>query len=372
MTPLDAALIAIDEFHPADADQEIIKAKCRGLMIGYASRWNDTGWLTHSVEEVFQLPLVNPETGRASKTFQQAGKFDGIVEHSGKRYLLEHKTTSEDITDPNAAYFRRLVIDSQVSGYVLAKWQQGLKLDGTLYDVIRKPGIRPKEIPRADLQQILQTRTYFGYEVSVETQNRLATEIKPRECGELYAMRLAAETLENPDKYFQRRVIPRLDSDITEYAQELWDVSQSILDARRKEAHYRNSGACMDWGSPCRFLGICSGYDSPDSERWKVAPNVHDELPIVDGRDVLTNSRVKTFQTCRRKHYLHYELGIRRVDDEDKEALVLGSLLHKGLEAYWSQLKGTQDDYSETAAVCTEQATATAGSQAELLGGGEN
>lgn len=363
MKPLEAALVAIDEFQPVDADQEIIKAKCRGLMVGYAHRWDDSGWLTHSVEEVYKLPIINPESGRPSKTFEQAGKFDGIVEHSGRKYLLEHKTTSEDVSDPNASYWRRLTIDSQVSAYVLAKWQQGTKLDGTLYDVIRKPGIRPKEIPKADLQQILQTRTYFGYEVSLETQNRLITEVKPRECGELYAMRLASECIENPDKYFQRRVIPRLDSDITEYAQELWDVGQSIMDARRKEAHYRNSGACMDWGSPCRFLGICSGFDSADSDRWRVAENVHDELPITNGRDVLTNSRIKTFQTCRRKHYLHYELGIRRVDDEDKEALVLGSLLHKGLEAYWSQLNGvTNDHHSEAAAVCTEQATANADS----------
>ena len=365
MTALESALATIANFNAPDDESQVIAAKVRGLIIGYDARWRDTAWETISVEEVFHLPIVNPETGAKSRTFVQGGKFDGIVRRDGREYLLEHKTTSEDIADPNATYWRRLTIDSQVSSYVLAKWQQGSKLDGTLYDVARKPGIRPKEIAKAELSHLLTSRTYCGFRVSEEIQNRIALgdKTKVRECPELYAMRLARETLDDPDKYFQRRMIPRLDSDITEYAEELWEVGQSIISARGREAHYRNSGACMEWGTPCQFLGICSGYDSPDSDKWQRAEHVHDELPIVDGIDsktILTNSRVRCFQSCRRKHLYRYELGLRRVEEDEKESLVLGTLWHRALEAWWLQFqKGNHEHSSSTVAVGTEPTATT-------------
>lgn len=369
-TALDGALAAIAAFDAPDDDSKLIQARAKGLMIGYDHRWKDAGWQTLSTEEVFHLPIINPETGAKSRTFTQSGKFDGIVARDGRTYLLEHKTASEDIADQASQYWRRLAIDSQVSAYVLANWQQGRKLDGTLYDVIRKPGIRPKEIPKAELQHILTSRSYCGYEVPEEIQTRLIGTVKPRECAELYAMRLAAECIEEQDKYYQRKVIPRLDQDISEFAQELWDVGQSLIDARNKTAHYRNSGACIEYNSPCRFLGICSGQDTPDSDRWrKASGNVHAELPDIyenGGLNVLTNSRVRTFQSCRKKHYLHYELGIRRVDDEEKESLILGSLVHSALEAWFNFFKEKSNECCQNAAAGTELATENTAAQAEL------
>lgn len=49
--------------------------------------------------------------------------------------------------------FRRISpqIGTQISGYLLANWLQGWKLTGVLYDVIRKPEIRPKARPQGDV-----------------------------------------------------------------------------------------------------------------------------------------------------------------------------------------------------------------------------
>ena len=97
----------------------------------------------------------------------------------------------------------------------------------------------------------------------------------------------------------------------------------------------------MNYGSPCVYLGICSGYDTPDSEKWQRKGNVHVELPTLqgDGRDVLTNSRIRCFQTCRRKHYYQYELGIERIDEEEREALYFGNCWHTAQEAYFNALR---------------------------------
>ncbi len=301
-------------------------------MVGYDAKWRDVEWETVSTEEMFHLPVVNPETGATSRTWTHAGKKDGVVIYppSGKRYLLEHKTCSEEIADPGASYWKRLVIDSQVSGYMLAEWQNEQKLDGTLYDVIRKPLTRPKKITKALQKIMIQQGTYLNYEVPKEYR------LLEIENTALYEMRITDEVLANPEKHYQRRTIPRLDDELLEYAGEIWDLGKDILDARNRNKHYRNSDACMTWGTPCEFLSICSGHDSIDSDNWKKRDSIHTELEgLEDPQSVLTNSRIKCFQTCRRKHFYRYELGITRNTEEEREALYLGSVFHEALRAWW-------------------------------------
>jgi len=365
---LHNAIDAINNSVGEDEASQLIGAKVRGLICGYDAHWGPNNqWETESAEEVFHLPVINPESERPSRTFTQAGKFDGIVQHNGRHYLLEHKSTSDDIADPDSPYWRILEIDSQVSAYCLANWQSGRKLDGTVYDVIKKPGIRPKEIPKAQRAMIVAHREYCGTECSVEAALRIAGG-EERECLELYEIRLAADAIENPQKYFQRRIVPRLDGEILQYAKELWDVGQAIIHARREDSHFRNSGACLTYNTPCDYLGICSGHDHPESDKWKKTDNVHPELPILGnegGRDVLSNSRIKCFQTCRRKHFYRFELGIQRVSEEEREALYFGSLLHVGLEAWWlSFMKGGANAPSNSAQPAVNAAAGCA--QAEL------
>jgi len=366
MNALTNALNAIDR-HSKD---ELIAAKVRGLMIGYDARWASSPCKMIGVEEVFHLPVVNPKTGKSSRTFTQSGKFDGVLEIGGRNYLLEHKTTSEDIADPDAPYWGILDIDSQVSSYALANWQMGRKLDGTIYDVIRKPGIRPKDISKAQQKLIVSHREYCGFEVPVEIALAVS-QGQERECCKLYEIRLAAETLENPEKYYQRRIIPRLDDDLAEYAAEMWDVGQSLLHARQNNAHYRNSGACMNYNTPCTFLGVCRGYDSIDSDKWKRKELRHSELPVEfddGGLNVLTNSRIKCFQTCRRKHLYQYEMGVERIDAEEREALALGTLMHHGLEAWFKTfMKGGADAPSSENSSAVNAVAGESAEQQELF-----
>lgn len=54
-------------------------------------------------------------------------------------------------------------------------------------------------------------------------------------------------------------------------------------------------------------------------------------LPQLKGADLLTHSRVRCFQTCQRKHYFRYELGIRRIGDS--RPLRMGKAVHIGLDS---------------------------------------
>src|SRR6185437_6008459 len=212
--------------------------------------------------------------------------------------------------DPNATYWRQLAIEGQVSHYMLLEWLNGNKIDYAIWDVVHKPSISPKLLAKKDAEAVTIIKKYYGLALTGSDIEEFIT--AGRETPLMYSARLASDcTAERPEWYFQRRSVPRLSSEIREYAEELWDHSQDMILARRNDRWPRNSGACMTYNSSCKFLGICSGHDSADSANWKLKQWVHSELPLLadgNGNDILTNSRIRTFQTCRRKHQLQYEL----------------------------------------------------------------
>ena len=332
--PLECALASID----ADVENWSSAAMARGLLRGYDSQWRESqrDMRLLSMEQMLQASLVNLNTGAPSRTFRMAGKIDKLCELSSRRKILvDHKTTSMEIENPDSTYWSQLVIDSQPSHYELLLHLNGIQIDYVLWDVIRKPGIRPKKLSKADATAVSSLHEYAGFRVS-ESGSRVSSDM--RENAELYEHRVARESIDNPTKYFARRNAKRTNDELAEYGVELWDVATEMREARNHGRHYRNAGSCFNYGSPCRFLGVCSGHDTVDSDNWTRAEQVHNELDVNgDGKDLLTNSRLKCFQTCRRKHYYEYELGVRKVDEEEREALYFGTMFHAALDLYWER-----------------------------------
>lgn len=343
-TALQAALDAINAAIPDTADDsaQLVAAKCRGLMRGYDARWRDAGYVTVEAEKVLRCPLYNPETGAKSRTFELGGKLDVIARYEDRLVLIDHKTTSVDIQDPDAPYWRQLVVEGQASHYGILGWANNLKFDATIWDAIRKPSISPKKLTKAERAHVLANQRYYDTTISRKSLEIVMGE--ERETLEMYEARLAHDcTSERPEWYFQRRPVPRVDHELLEYAQQLWDLSQDIIATRQHDRHHKNSGACMLYGSPCKFLGVCSGHDSIESENWTKKQFVHNELGElgVVNLELLTNSRLRTFQTCKRKHLYEYDRAVERVNEEEKEALFFGTAMHFGLEAWWLHFKET-------------------------------
>lgn len=335
--PIKAAFQAISDAAGVSPDRQLIAAKCRALMLGYDSRWSHQAYRLVASEHTIQSELWNPDTGHRSRTFKLAAKVDKLAIDGNRLILFDHKTTSEDIADPNSTYWRQLVVEAQASHYMLMLWLNGQKADMAVWDVIRKPQIAPKQITKAEMQRLVITREYFGFAVSDDAI--FSAQKEGREDYELYQYRLAHDCMvERPERYFQRRPVPRLDNDLIQHARELWAHGQELIWARAHDSHLRNSGACMTYNTPCRYLGVCSGFDEIDSQNWRKKQQVHNELTIDgDGRDVLTHSRIRSFQTCRRKHQFDYEIGVQRVDEEESEALYFGNLMHLALDAWWKK-----------------------------------
>jgi hypothetical protein len=76
---LEAAIAQLDQVHPKTKEPMPHSfALERAMMIGYHARWKSPGDVVH-VEKEFRMPLVNPESGVASRTFEIGGKIDKIV-----------------------------------------------------------------------------------------------------------------------------------------------------------------------------------------------------------------------------------------------------------------------------------------------------
>lgn len=329
---IQASLDRINELAQGD-DNAVMRAKLRGLMRGYAHRYAKDAFNVTGIERTVSSDLYNPATKAMSRSFRIGGKIDLTINEDGRDWIMDHKTCSEEIADPNAPYWRQLIVESQHQHYMLLEHLNGRRVDGAIWDVVRKPGIGPRQITKAERAQIATTGTWFGD----------PAQPKDRETPEMYEARVAWTCTEiEPERYFQRRRIARLDHGLIEYAGELWQHSQDLLWARRQSSYPRNSGACMNYGRPCQYLGICSGYDDETSANWQRREWVHPELDSDggDGRDLLTNSRIRCFQTCRKKHLLQYELGVERVEREDIETLRFGTIWHAALEVWFESLKG--------------------------------
>jgi hypothetical protein len=344
MSPLEAAISIVN----AEPEYTIRQATIRAMLVGYdhryADNWNQ--FQIHQVEEFISSPLFNPATQAKSRTFINGGIIDVEMEDERGHGIMDHKTTSESIDDPDDTYWKVLTVESQLDHYLLLKH------------------IRPRALTKAEQAQLKAEGTYFG--APFQPAYVAAALADGRESLPLFEARLISEAIENASRYYQRRRITRLGNQILTYAEELWDNGQELIQARRNERRGRNSGACMNYGRACMYLPICSGHDTVDSGNWRPKAYVHGELPVFNdeqgGRSILTNSRIRTFQLCRRKEYLAYDLGIERNDPEEVETLAFGTLWHKALAAYFMTIKEiqTNGNANTTPTAQTDERDATA------------
>lgn len=285
------------------------------LLNAYCWRYRDAdiGMKIIASELPFEVPIINPETNRSSRTFRLAGKIDKIVQlHDGRLALMEHKTVGRDI-GPETDYWKRLIIDSQISTYYVAALELGYKIDTVLYDVLRKPESNPIELTQSATRHLLETSEYVARpnrfmeptllgnvgrivksegeppssilidgedaEVIQGAKNNFAI----RETLGLYAMRLTQDMSLRHEYYFGRREIPRIEKDLDEFRFELWEEAKRIHFHRQRGIWPRNTQACIGFGR-CPYFDLCtSGFEPAQSTLpmgYYVASTPHEELEV--------------------------------------------------------------------------------------------
>lgn len=257
MTPLVSALRVLNEGEADPFD----RAKGQAMMHGYHERWAAAleGYEVIAIEAEFNMPLVNPATGRPSPVWRIGGKLDGLIREraTGDVLVLEHKTASGDIS-PGSEYVRRLKMDSQVSLYFDGATALGHPPARVLYDVLGKPALRPLKAGKQRDRD---------------------------ETPEEYRDRCVLAIAEDPNKFFQRSDVVRLESEMDEARFDIWQTAQAIHESERANRWPRNPSSCLMYGRTCPYFAACAdGVALDDPRYFKKSDKVHPELSGEESR----------------------------------------------------------------------------------------
>lgn len=251
------------------------------LVSGYEWRWKTMPLEYIAVELPFNLPLINPETNGFSKTFELAGKIDAIVRMEDQRIAVKETKLFGDDISTDSDLWPRMRMDQQISLYLNAARRLGHNVETVLYDVARKPTIKPSNVPILDELGVKIVLDSHGDRV--KTAGKLWRQTGDTEKG--YVLQTRAMTVEEwgnkltddivarPDYYFARVEIPRMEADLKEFDQEAWEVGKSIRDAQLKSAHYRTVSKTTC--SFCSYFSLCSS----GAELGSVAPAGFEFIP---------------------------------------------------------------------------------------------
>lgn len=231
------------------ADEHMV-AKAMAMFAGYKVRWERDSLTILATEVPYTVPLVNPATGRQSQIWQHQGRIDAIARDcDGKLCVVEYKTTSEDI-GAGAPYWAKLRLDQQVSNYFNGARALGYEVERCLYDVARKPAIRPYVATPEDKRKYTKDGKLYAAQHEYD------------ESPDAFFDRCVVEIADNPDRYYARAEVVRLEGESEEAAFDLWQTAKMIRESERAGRWPRNPEACNHWGRECSFFGVCTGEAS--------------------------------------------------------------------------------------------------------------
>ena len=258
------------------------------LLQGYDARWGGEPLEALAVEREARVPLINPATGAASRTYELAFKLDVVaLDLRDQRVkLIEHKTSSQDI-GAGSTYWKRLTLDPQISTYVAGARAAGFMVSECVYDVIGKPGLRPGTVPLTDETgcKIVhdaageRVRTKAGkWRETASSADGYVLQTRPETADEFRA-RLLDHVAADPSRYYQRGTVVRLEEEERDAAHDLWTTARLIREAELEGRHPKNADACERYGRLCSFFDVCTGTASLEDEaRFRRVANVHEEL----------------------------------------------------------------------------------------------
>jgi hypothetical protein len=268
--PLERALAALDacadELDDRNAIDEYTLAACRVLIAGYHARWSPEMAEIEviGVESNFRAPMVNPATGHPSRTFEIGGKLDALILRRGRVEIVEHKTTTEAL-DGDSDYWPRLRMDSQISMYHDGAARLGHVPSSCTYDVIRKPTLRPyKATPEENRRYTKKGKLDARHRAEDETVAE-------------YAARVADDVLANPERYYRRASIVRLDPEMAGHRANVWMVGEEIKLARKLDYYRQDPDSCRRFNRMCAYFDVCTGAESIESPRFSTV-EAHPEL----------------------------------------------------------------------------------------------
>lgn len=241
-----------------DSNQMVQWHLATAMICGYAERYATEDFEVIEVEKEFVGEIRNPDTGRQSQTFRIAGKVDGIVRCHDGLYLLEHKTAST----VDASYLDKLWTDTQIALYCYYLRELGYPIVGVIYNVLLKSRLKQS---KGETQEEYKVR-----HAELAAKNKSGKSTAKRQMPETddeFQSRMT-EWYSRPEA-FHREFIYLSEDRLAMLQDEVWEITQQYLDARRRGKWLLNTSNCFSYQRPCEYLAYCqSGFN----------PNVADNL----------------------------------------------------------------------------------------------
>lgn len=146
-------------------------------------------------------------------TFRAQGKIDNLGYKRNKTNVVWESKTTGDSIKPDSDYWLRLRFNIQLYQYYFAATERGWDIQEIIYDVTRKPSIRPKQVGKGTAKHM--------------------------ETADEYCDRLWKDTIARPEFYFCRKEVPILESDVEQFVNQRFALVKVI-------EHYRT----MEYGYP--------------------------------------------------------------------------------------------------------------------------
>ena len=227
---------------------------CHAMFDGYRARFPEEDFDVLSVEQEFTAPIVNPGTGRSSRTFELRGKIDALVlNESDELSIMEHKTAALLTGD----YIERLPGDFQINIYCHALERYlNRPISGAIYNVAQKAALRQSE---GETEEEFQMRR--AELISKSKLGRSSARRRLPESDEEFRARLT-EKYRDPSMFHREHLyMSRQDTDRTQ--REIWELSQQILAARRSGFWSPNWDSCFHFGNrACSYWPLCRSDNS--------------------------------------------------------------------------------------------------------------
>jgi hypothetical protein len=228
-------------------------ARVRAMLRAYWHQWgaDRAGWEIVESEAEFTIDLADQLIG---------GRNDAVWRWRESRalYLVERKTTSDDVENVGTDYWQRMALDVQITTYQEAAWRRHGEMPAILYDVIKKPGGEPR-MKKPVSRRKTETDEEFAARKEAE-----------RETISEFEQRLYDTMISEPGTYLVRREVHRT---AEQNAAIIAELGEKLVEIGAYRGSYpRNDGACQAKYGLCPFLGVCVGQESLDADRFERRP----------------------------------------------------------------------------------------------------
>jgi hypothetical protein len=287
-----------DEFGAALEQAKRDRAKVYAMLRAYLEVYPQRLPMV-KMEGIFKpSPIINPATGKESRTFNWSGIYDGLYRLEDGRYVLyELKSTSDSLKE--AAQVLSQSLQPQL---YLAMIPDSVHIAGVCIDIVKKPVTPWKETKTDDrtaaakhLQKAKERRDKWQAKIDAGSKAKAARENVERaelairtyqehlnqavRCEPLqdYEDRCYKGYVKQPKRFFRRVMLPRQPRRIREAQVVAWRIAQEIRDSDRYGYLACRGNNCKSTNGWCDYRSLC-WYDNFD--QYRHGEFAHEELEL--------------------------------------------------------------------------------------------